>query len=220
MKGIAALLAGGLAAVVLIGLIVFIGWFFRPGRVPPGRYRMATDPGSRYSFKYVMDRRTKRWVNREIELRVSVARPLPEPLTDDAHGDRISLQLLRSGSAQTGGLRSGLPVIEAGWRVWRGWDVLREDDLRGQSSYGVSVQWPVAGQGTRFDATEIFRLPPLGSLPPDAWSEWAEAADRRAGAFGWWEEARGAPPADAPKPEYPFQFRYRLVLFENPGVTP
>lgn len=222
MKGPLGFVAGAGLALLLV-LILFLGVraALKVARTPGGRYRMATDPASRHSFQYVQDKTTGRWVNREIELRVSVRRPAPESWSDDAHGDRLSLQLLRPISAQTAGLRSGLPVVEGEWLVWRGWEVLDESDLRGQSTYAVTVQWPVEGQSTRFDDSENFRLPPLGAMPPDAWSEWAEAADQRPGAFGWWAEVQGAPrDSSAARPAFPFQFRYRLVLFDNPGVTP
>lgn len=215
-------LAGaGLAA--LLGLVLFlgVGHVLKWSRTPGGRYRLAVDPASRHSFRYVQDRVTKRWVNREFELRVRVERALPEPLTDAEHGDRLSVQLLTSMSAQSGGLDASLPVVADGWRTWHGRDVLHEDDLRGQTSYSVSVQWPVEGESTRYDDAEIFRLPPLGNLPPDAWSDWATADDRRPGAFGWWEEVHGAPrDTTIARPAWPFEFRYRLFLSDIPGFLP
>jgi len=193
------------------------------GKSTSTRYRMATDPGSRYSFRYVYDKVSGRWIYREFELRVDTTRPLPDPISDSENGDRLSLQLFRPGTAQTGGLRSGTPVIEGGFRIWRGADVSDESDLEGQAAYGVTVAWPVVDDtsGAPHDALEIFQLPPFGETEPGTWSEWATAAKLREGGFGWWEEVHGKPGDSAPPPpRYPFEFRWKLVLNEVPGRIP
>ena len=193
------------------------------GKASSTRYSMATDLGSRHSFKYVHDRVTGKWVYREIELRVDTARPLPDPISDDEHGDRLSLQLFRPLTVQTGGLRSGTPVIEGTYRVWRGADMANEGDLEGKAAYGVTVEWPVVddSSGAPHDALEIFQLPAFGETEPDVWSPWMTAAKLRVGAFAWWDETYGrdsdtVPPA----PKYPFEFRWRLKLDEVPGRLP
>jgi hypothetical protein len=178
---------------------------------------MVTDEASRYGFKYVSDRVTKRWVYREFEIRVDTARPLPV----DTGSNIISLQLFRPTTAQSGGLYSGTPALDGVHRVWRGADVSDEDDLRGESGYGITVSWPQEGKETRYDTMEMFPLPAFDSIPPETWSPWATAASMRAGAFGWWEEVQGIP-ADSvpPPPKYPFELRWRLILTDQPGVIP
>jgi hypothetical protein len=190
------------------------------GKAVSGRYVMATDPGSRYSFKYVRDRVTDLWIYREFELRVDTVRPMPEPWSDDAHGDRLSLQLFRPQTAQTGGLRSGTPAIEDGYRIWRGADVADESDLDGRAAYGVNVSWPREGEETRYDPLEIFSLPPLGDTEPGTWSPWLTAASLREGGFGWWEEVHGKAADPVSAPEHPFEFRWRLVTIDAPGRIP
>jgi len=185
-----------------------------------GRYGVEVDPASRNHIKYVMDHTTGRWVHREFEIRVDLERPLPDPLTDMQTGDRISFQLFKPGSAQTGGIFSSTPAIENGFRVWRGMDALHADDVAGPISYGVGVAWPQSGQETRHDPMEMFPLPPLKEAVPETWSVWATAAALRSGAFGWWDEVAGKPAEPPGSPEHPFQFRWRIVYAEIPGRIP
>src|SRR5262249_39254124 len=107
-----------------------------------GRYAVARDPASRYGFQYVRDQKTGRWVQREFEIRVDLARDLPDLRADSDVGNRFSVQLFKPGTAQTGGLRSAVPLVEDGFRVWRGADVMDKHDLDGKVAYGVSVSWP------------------------------------------------------------------------------
>jgi len=190
------------------------------GKAASGRYAMATDPASRYRFQYVRDRTTGLWIYREFELRVDTIRPAPDLWSDDAHGDRLSLQLFRPETAQSGGLRSGTPSIEEGYRIWRGADVADKSDLDGRAAYGVNIAWPREGEETRYDPLEIFSLPPLGDTEPGSWSPWVTAASLREGGFGWWEEVHGKPLDSVPAPEHPFEFRWRLVAMDVPGRIP
>ena len=209
---------------LLGGLLAALASLFglRCGKGPSlsTRYHMLRDMGSRHNFLYVHDRVTDRWVYREFELRVDTTRPLPEPISDDEHGDKLSLQLFKPGMAKSGGLRSGTPVMEEGYRIWRGADIADEADLAGRAAYGVNVSWPVEGEETRHDPLEIFPLPPLGETEPGVWSEWFTASSLREGAFGWWEEVHGKPLDSLPKPEHPFELRWKLVLDEVPGRIP
>jgi len=181
---------------------------------------MARDPGSRHAFEYVQDTETGRWVIRECELRVSQARPLPEPLQDEAHGSKLAVSIFRPESVESGLLLSIDFELRDGHRVWRGAEVLGEDDLAGEVAFGVQVEWPQDGEETRYDAMEVIQMPPLGDVPPGQWSEYLRAGHLREGAFGWWEETYGR---DAPKldaPGHPFEVRCRLVLKDVPGVMP
>jgi len=186
-----------------------------------GRYRMARDPGSRIGLRYVQDRETGKWVNRECELRVSEARPLPDPLQDDEYGSRLSVSIFRPESVESGLLLSTDFQHRDGYRVWPGAVVLHEDDLEGRVAYGIQVAWPAKGQETRHDPLEVIEMPPLKDTPPPGeWSHFTSASHLREGAFGWWEEAHGK---DVPKldpPKYPFELRCRLFLKDVPGVVP
>jgi hypothetical protein len=185
-----------------------------------GRYRMARDPGSRHAFAYVQDRETGRWVIRECELRVAQARPLPGPLQDEAHGSKLAVSIFRPGSVESGLLLSLDFERRDGQRVWRGADVLDEDDLEGRVAVGVQVEWPQEGEETRYDPLEVIPLPPLGDTPPGQWSEYLRAGHLREGAFGWWEETHGRGAPELAPPEHPFELRCRLVLKDVPGVVP
>jgi hypothetical protein len=179
---------------------------------------MAEDTGSRYHFKYVRDRTTKRWVGRDCELRVSAKRKLPKPLRDPEHGDLLSVQVVTSMSVESVYYASYEPKLVDGYRLWSIQQALGRDDLKGRVSYLVSVSWPDPGKETQHDAAEVFPLPPLGNTPPDVWSEWTRAASSRDGAFGWLAEVQGDEEEVAPAPEYPFELRCRNVLMDVPGV--
>lgn len=181
---------------------------------------LAKDPGSRYDFRYVMDRESRRWVQRECELRVSTERHLPDPLLDPEYGNRLQVSLSKSQSLGSAGLMSLDFETRDGYRVWQIRDVLDQDDAKGVTSYGVTVSWPHEGESTEWNAYELFPLPPLGNVPPDTWSEWRSAASLREGGMGWWEEIQGEPHTDVAPPKYPFELRYRLILTDNPVLIP
>jgi hypothetical protein len=185
-----------------------------------GRYTVARDPASRYGFQYVRDLKTGRWVQREFEIRVDLARDLPDLRADSDVGNRFSVQLFKPGTAQTGGLRSAVPVVEDGFRVWRGADVMDKHDLDGKVAYGVSVSWPQAGSETKYDPMEIFSLSSLAQTEPERWSAWMSAAALRSGAMGWWDQTMEKPVIPAPPPAHPFELRWRLVFAEIPGRIP
>ena len=200
-----------LAAVCLATLLACSG--------PSGRYVAQHFRTTRSNFVYVRDRVTGNWMNRHCELRVPVARALPDPLMTEEHGTALSVQLHDPESVRTGGLRSVDFVVRDGFRVWVIDDVLAEADVEGQTSYGVQVAWPKAGETTRYDPLELFHLPRLGDGPPETWSPWVVASSTRAGAFGWWNEAQGAPP-EPPQPiAHPFELRCQVVATDTPGVV-
>src|SRR5262249_43692295 len=159
------------------------------------------------------------WLTRHCELRTPVARPLPDPLTTDEHGDLLSVQLFEPESAQTAGLRSVDFEVRDGFRVWTIDDVLRAEDVEGRTSYGVQVAWPQTGQPTRHAPRELFHPPRLGNDPPGSGGPWVVASSTREGAFGWWNETQGAPP-EPPQPiEHPFELRCQVVVTDTPGVV-
>jgi hypothetical protein len=186
---------------------------------PSSRYAAERFRTTRTNFVRVRDRVTGHWMNRHCELRVPVARTLPDPLMTDEHGSLLSVQLFEPETVQTAGLRSVSFAVLDGFRVWVIDDVLGEADVEGRTSYGVQVQWPEPGRPTRYDPLELFHLPRLGNEPPETWGPWVVASATRAGAFGWWSEAQGAPP-DPPQPiAHPFELRCQVVVTDTPGVV-
>ena len=184
------------------------------------RYVVAVDPASRYHFKYVRDQKTGRWIHREFEIRVDLARELPDLAGPSETGSRLSVQLFKPGSAQTGGIFSVVPALEDGFRVWRGADVPDKADLDGKVAYGVSVSWPQTDAETKYDPMEVFPMPRVGDTIPGQWSRWATASQLRGGAMGWWDLTVGNPATPAPAPAHPFELRWRLVYAEIPGRIP
>jgi len=184
-----------------------------------GRYAAEHFRTTRTNFVFVRDRETKNWVNRQCELRVSLARELPNPLQTSESGDLLSVQLMQPGTAQTGGLRSVNFETREGFRVWVIEDVLHEPDVAGHTSYQVQVSWPRAGAETKYEPAEIFPLPVLGDEPPNSWGPWVTADRTREGALAWWSETTGKPPETKPPIAHPFELRCQIVFTDTPGVV-
>lgn len=166
------------------------------------------------------DRQTGQWIQREFEIRVDARRHLPELKVAAEIGNSFSVQLFKPETVSSGGIFSAIPKDEGAFRVWRGADVAGKEDLKGEVAYGVSVSWPEDGKETTVEPMEMFPLPALGETVPEEWSPWSTAATMRDGAFGWWDEVHGAPSSPAVLPQYPFEFRWRLVFAEIPGRIP
>ena len=189
------------------------------GVAPSGRYVAEHFRTTRTNFAYVRDRVTGQWMNRHCELRVSLARRLPDPLMTDAHGTALSVQLHEPGSVRSGGLRSVNFAVRDGFRVWVIDDVLHPADVQGRTKYGVSVKWYRTGTETQYDPLELFHMPRLGNEPPETWGPWVVASSTREGAFGWWSEAQGAPPAPPTPIAHPFELRCQNVPTDTAGVV-
>jgi hypothetical protein len=208
-------LRGGCAAAL------WLAWLTVPASCSPqrGRYTAEHFRTTRTNFVYVRDRVTKNWVNRRCELRVSLKRELPDPLSTPDTGDKLSIQLLQPGSAQTGGLNSVQFQTRDGYRVWSIEDVLHEPDVDGRSAYSVQISWPRPGGETKYDPAEIFHLPMLGDQPPNEWGPWVTADKTREGAFAWWSETTGRPPEQKQTIASPFELRCEIVFTDTPGVV-
>jgi len=188
--------------------------------VQRGRYAAEHFRTTRTNFVFVRDRVTKNWVNRRCELRVSLARELPNPLQTSESGDLLSVQLMKPGTAQTGGLRSVEFETRDGFRLWAIEDVLDEPDVDGHTSYQVQVSWPRAGAETTYEPAEIFHLPALDDQPPNSWGPWVTADKTREGALAWWSETTGKPPETTQQPiAHPFELRCEIVFTDTPGVV-
>jgi hypothetical protein len=196
-----------------VALVVALAMAGCVGNVTAGRYTMATDPGSRYSFRYVQDTRTRLWVHRECEARVSTERKLPDSTTDD--GDRLHSQHFEPESVSSGNLVPNEFETHDGWRVWRFRHLPSEADLTGRSAWGVQVEWPKPGGPSDWEPMEMFAYPPMATMAPDEWSAWKTAAATREGGFGWWNEVHGAPAEPQAPVEHPFELRCRLLLKDH-----
>lgn len=184
-----------------------------------GRYAAERFQTTRHTYVYVRDRVTKNWVNRRCELRVPVARELPDPLETSESGTLLSVELLQPETAESGGLMSTQFETRDGFRVWKIEDVLHEPDVKGRSSYLVQVSWPKPGAETKHDPAEIFHLPALGDQPPNTWGPWVTADKTREGALAWWSETAGKPPEPAQRIANPFELRCEIVFTDLPGVV-
>jgi hypothetical protein len=186
---------------------------------PPSRYVAEHFRTTRTNFVFVRDTVTGNWVNRRCELRVAVARVIPDTLRTEESGDLMSVQYYQPGSVGTAGLRSIAFETREGYRVWSLEDVLNEDDVAARTSYSVQIAWPQRGEATRHDPMELFHLPGPGAMPPNTWGPWVTASATREGAFAWWDEARGKPP-EPPEPiAHPFALRCQIVFTDTPGVV-
>lgn len=178
------------------------------------------DPGSRLSARYAMEGATGRWVQRQTEVRVALARRLPNPLSDGEHGDMLHSTKFAPGSAGTGDLSPTRFTVRDGHRVWRFVSVIDEAALEGRTALGISVRWPRKGAPTESDPMEVFPYPPLGAQAPGEWTPWVTAASQRSGEFGWWEEVHEQPAEPAKPMAQPFELRWRVIYAENPVAVP
>jgi hypothetical protein len=188
------------------------------------RYALKVHPGSRYGFEYVMDRQSRLWVHLHCELRVAEARPLPELLHSEEHGDLLSFTYFTPRSMGSAGIVPTENVLRDGHRTWL-WRVpAGRDEFEGNSGLSVQARWPPETQGPAgFDTMEVFHLPRLEGLVPYVWSPWRVADELRGGLFAGWEKLQGdgartspegtpLPPERASAPPFPYELRCRTVL--------
>lgn len=212
-----------------------LGWPLGALLVPAGcaggaaRYRLVTDPASRYSFKHVQEKNSKKWVHLHCELAVAEARKLPDPLSTPETGDLISFTRFDPGSMGSAGIAPAEFKVRGEDRVWLYREVAKGSDLDGKSALGVAVSWPSSEQGPRpHDPSEIFHIPSIATLEPYVWTPWRGADEVRGGDMPDWERVQGMESAAAPPVEHPFRLRCRTVLTdflyipieaEDPNVT-
>ena len=212
-----------------------LGWPLVALLVPSGcfggstRYRVATDPGSRYAFKFVQEKSSRKWVHLHCELTVAVARKLPDPLSTPETGDLISFTRFDPGSMGSAGLAPAEFEVRGDQRVWLYREVGKVSDLEGKSALGVAVSWPSPEQGPRpRDPSEVFRIPSIANLEPYVWTPWRGPDEVRGGDMPDWERVQGMASAAAPPVDHPFRLRCRTVLTdflyiplqaEDPNVT-
>ena len=194
------------------------------------RLVLASDPGSRYDFRYVQDRQTGLWVHQHCEIRVPVARELPDPISTSETGDLLSFTEFSSMSMGSAGVDKTQFKQRDGYKVWLWRDIPGEDDYKGRAGFGVQVKWPNPQGGEwRTDPMEHFDLPPVRSMTPYVWTPWRRADKISGGVFAGWERVQGMAPSEPiPNVPHPFEMRCRAVLFdglfvpveaEDPNVT-
>jgi hypothetical protein len=166
----------------------------------------------------LMDRASKQYVLVHCEIRVPLARALPDPISSSETGDRLSAQYLTSVTMETAGFDKHDQRIADGWRTWLWRDTPDLAWARGTGRLAIASRWnddePLHGE-----PTEIFNLPKLDAYPPWVWSPWRRADALRAGDFAVYDalQDRGTEAALAP-PEHPFEVRCRVVLSDSPVV--
>jgi hypothetical protein len=93
---------------------------------------------------------------------------------------------------------------------------MREDDLRGGTSYAITLRHARGADAPPDEVTDFFPIPAPGDTPPDAWTPWRAPAYRRTGALGWWEETQGALLPAATAEAHPIEIRCRLYHATDP----
>ncbi|CAG0962482.1 hypothetical protein BURK2_00815 [Burkholderiales bacterium] len=190
------------------------------GREPlrPLAHGMRLKPEGRdEGFLYLFHEPSGLWVGRECQLRVPLARALPEPLAPERQSERLQLHLIGAKSVESltpsGGMRN-----EQRFGTWRWWWLsmpVGDIDLPGPQRLGVQLHWPPeANAPAEADTLEIFDLPAIDAAPPEVWSEWRGPDRWRAGKSAWRDELRRSQGADAPKSANPFEIRCRAGLWE------
>ncbi len=190
------------------------------GREPlrPLAHGMRLKPEGRDDgFLYLFHEPSGLWVGRECQVRVPLARPLPEPLAPERQSERLELRLFGAKSVGSltplGGIRN-----EQRFDTWRWWWIsmpVGDIDLPGPQRLGVQLLWPPeADAPAEADTLEIFDLPAIDAAPPEVWSEWRGPDRWRAGKSAWRDELRRTQGADAAKSAKPFEIRCRAGLWE------
>lgn len=183
---------------------------------PRGTYRVAVDPASRYSFRYVQERKSGKWVHLHCELEVAAARALPDPLSTPESGDRISFTRFNPGSMGSAGIAPSEFEIRGDERIWLYREVAQQADLEGKAALGVQISWPDDPAGPpRHEASEVFRIPSIAPFEPYVWSPWRGADEVRGGDMPDWERVQGLASASAPPIAHPFALRCRTVLSDG-----
>jgi hypothetical protein len=163
---------------------------------------------------WLQDRESGRYPHAHCQLRVPVARPLPEPLTRPETGDLLSQTYLTAATMESAGIVLTDETLADGWRTWLWRDLPDAARLQGSGRLAITVRWPNADGTLRHEPTEIFALPALEAHPPWRWSAWQRAVQIRSGGHATYEAFENTPESAAPAPEQAFELRCRTVLSE------
>ncbi len=121
---------------------------------------------------WLQDRETGRYPHAHCELRVPLARPLPEPLTRPETGDLLSKTYLTAATMESADIVPTAFTVADGWRTWLWRDLPDAARVKGSGRLAITVRWPNADGTLRDEPTEIFKLPALEAHPPWQWSPW------------------------------------------------
>jgi len=180
------------------------------------RFVLKKDPASRYGFKHAQERASGQWVHLHCELRVSLARELPDPISTPDTGDLISFTRYNPGSMGSAGIVPADFVERDGYRVWLYREVAGESDLSGSAGLSVQARWPLQEGGEpRFEPLESFALPGLNTMQPYVWTAWRRADELREGGFAGWEKTQGLESEGSAPAGHPYELRCRPVLTDH-----
>lgn len=200
-----------LLCTVLLGVKVCA----KSGRAQSKRY-VAVQVGHGYN---VYDLNTKKWLQRQIQLRVSTSRKLPEPLISLEHGNLLHCTDYDPGGCGTGNLVPDRFVVRDAFKIWQWRKAMNREDLQGKNSFSISVdRLDQEGRKTAPEPTEIFSLPPIDKQEPGQWTEWQGASSQRQGEFAWWQEVHKQELPEPVNIEYPFEMRWRIQLTDEPRL--
>jgi hypothetical protein len=168
--------------------------------------------------RWLMDRASKQYALVHCEIRVPLARALPDPISSSETGDRMSAQYLTAVTMETAGFDKHDQRIADGWRTWLWRDTPDLAWARGTGRLAITLGWR-ADEPLHGEPTEIFNLPKLDAYPPWVWSPWRRADALRGGDFAVYDalQDRSTDTALA-TPEHPFELRCRVVLSDSPVV--
>jgi hypothetical protein len=201
-------------AIIRIGAALLMLFASLPAEA--ARYALRRDPASRHGFRHVLERDSGLWVHLHCELRVPLARELPDPISTPETGDLMSTTYFSAISMGSGDFVPGAWRERDGYRVWLARSLARESDFDDSSSYGVQLSFPVAAEAAlRREPMEVFELPRFARLVPYVWSPWRRADQVLGGDFAGWGKLHGAPAELAGAPPHPFELRCRTVLWDR-----
>lgn len=165
---------------------------------------------------YVLHTPSKKWLQRQVQIRVSQHRKMPRPLDDSRHGEYIHSTDFFPGGCGSGKLVPERYSVHEGHKVWQFTNTVDADDIKGLKALGITID-SVKGDGTVSEGPmEIFYYPPLKSVQPGQWTEWEKAGSQKHGDMVWWSEVHKMKPEEHVHVEHPFEMRWRLVLKEDP----
>ncbi len=165
---------------------------------------------------YVLHLPSKKWLQRQVQVRVSQHRKLPHPLDDARHGDYIHTTDFFPEGCSSGSLVPTRYSVHDGYKVWQFTNTVDADDLKGMKAFGIGVDFPEGESKIARGPMEIFYYPPLKDEHPERWSEWIKAGSQRHGVMAWWSEVHKQKPEAHMRIEHPFELRWRMVLKDDP----
>lgn len=167
------------------------------------------------SYKdYVVHTPTKKWPQRQVQVRVSHHRKLPHPISDQHHGDLLHTTDFFPDGCSSGALVPSRFTERDGYKMWQFTNTVDADDIKGLKSFGIEVEFP--HEKKLEGPLEIFHYPPLTDAEPDQWTQWVKAGSKHGGEMGWWSEVHKNKAEEQLLVEHPFEIRWRFVLKDDP----